>query len=168
MFEKLELMILGGLVAQVKMLDEDVREYKALITRKGIHFDKKKRLLKRQKVRAEITRLAELVDQYPEILNNSHTEDYYEDFRFNIHAKVELPDKLKDQFSDMDDLSYLCILKIERDHPNDPKYLPLTKHINDNYYFQLYRSMKGIIIITNNTLSIDELKTMRQLNSNHH
>ena len=84
------------------------------------------------------------------------------------HAKVELPDKLKDQFSDMDDLSYLCILKIERDHPNDPKYLPLTKHINDNYCFQLYRAMKGIIIITNNTLSIDELKIMRQLNSNHH
>ena len=40
-FEKLELMILGGLVAQVKLLDEDVREYKALIMRKGIHFDKK-------------------------------------------------------------------------------------------------------------------------------
>ena len=81
----------------------------------------------------------------------------------NQSLNIKLPNNLSEN-----DLSYLSILKIERDHPNDPKYLPLTKHINDNYCFQLYRAMKGIIIITNNTLSIDELKIMRQLNSNHH
>ena len=44
--------------------------------------------MKRQKVRAEITRLAELVDQYPEILNNSHTKDYYEDLEDKLPIKL--------------------------------------------------------------------------------
>lgn len=156
MFDKMELMVYASVLEKVNVLEKDVKKYKELIYRKVVLFGKKKRLAKRQSVIEQIADLVDVVIQYPEIFNNSHTKDFHDEMMGLLNYKFDL----SDQFSD--DLSFLDILKHEKDYrvgknANLHHYVPLANHIPDRAYFQLYELIRIIVLFTKRTLEEDEL-----------
>lgn len=155
-------MILGHVIEQGKALDEEYKEYYALINREGINLDTDRVLSKRQKVRSRITNLADTVKNQEGIFKNKHTTEWYEEFTHYINLKVDPPSNLKSLFTEKDNLSFFHVIKVERNYEEHPdkydqiRYVMLADYLLDDSYFQLYDLISFIVNRTTRHLSVEE------------
>ena len=147
MYNKMDLMILSGVIDQEKSLANDVKEYKELIKRKVLFFGKKERRLKKQSVRKQIVDLTDIVIKYENLFNNSHTKEFYDELMNLLNTKVND----QGEFSETEGVSFSQAIKNEVE-------------IQDRMYFQLYEFIHLIVLFTKNTLTIEELNFVRGKN----